>query len=152
MYQVESARILFARGGRSRRRGLRVSRTVVLVGLTSLFTYVSAEMVTTVLPLYVFFAFGAAPLVVSVIDGLYQGATALLQVVGGLVADRSRRHKEVAAAGYGISAVCKLGLVLAGGAPIAATARARQGSVCTTTSAICGCASRMSSSRRLASS
>jgi hypothetical protein len=30
----------------------------------------SAEMVSTVLPLYVFFTFGASPLVVSLIDGI----------------------------------------------------------------------------------
>src|SRR5690348_13227726 len=98
MYQVESARILFAPGApaRARRSALRVSRTVLLLGFTSLLTDISAEMVSTVLPLYVFFAFGAAPLVVSLIDGIYQGATALLQVGGGLAADRWRKHKEVA--------------------------------------------------------
>ena len=114
MYQVESARILFARGARVSVRPFAVSRTVLLLGFTSLLTDVSAEMVNTVLPLYVFFAFGGAPLIVSLIDGLYQGATALLGIAGGLVADRSKRHKEVAAVGYGISAVCKLGLVLIG--------------------------------------
>jgi hypothetical protein len=76
MYQVESARILFRGSARSRSLRLGVSRTVLLLGLTSLSADVWAEMVSTVLPLYVFFRFGAAPLVVSLIDGIYQGATA----------------------------------------------------------------------------
>jgi len=41
---------------------------------------------------------------------------ALLSLAGGLLADRTRRYKEVAAAGYGISAICKLLLLGAGGA------------------------------------
>jgi MFS family permease len=116
VYQVESARILFKGGSRSRRLTVGVSRTVLLLGLTSLLTDVSAEMVSTVLPLYVFFTFGAAPLVVSLIDGIYQGATALLQVFGGVIADRFNKHKDVASVGYGISAVCKLGLAIGAGA------------------------------------
>jgi MFS family permease len=116
VYQVESARILFKSGSRSRRLSVGVSRTVLLLGLTSLLTDVSAEMVSTVLPLYVFFTFGAAPLVVSLIDGIYQGATALLQIFGGVLADRFNKHKDVASVGYGISAVCKLGLAIGAGA------------------------------------
>ena len=116
MYQVESARVLFKGGSRWRTLSLGVSRTVLLLGLTSLLTDVSAEMVSTVLPLYVFFTFGAAPLVVSLIDGIYQGATALLQIAGGLIADRFNKHKDVASVGYAISAVCKLGLAIGAGA------------------------------------
>lgn len=78
MYQVEIARILFKGSARSRSLRLGVSRTVPLLELTSLLTDVSAERVSTGLPLYVLFTFGAAPLVVRLIDGIYQGATALL--------------------------------------------------------------------------
>jgi MFS family permease len=116
MYQVESARTLFGGSASARSLRLGVSRTVLLLGLTSLLTDVSAEMVSTVLPLYVFFTFGAAPLVVSLIDGIYQGATALLQVAGGVIADRFHRHKDVASVGYGISALCKIGLAIGVGA------------------------------------
>ena len=51
MYQAESARILLRGKERSSPRKLRVSRNVVLLGLTSLLTDVSAEMVATVLPI-----------------------------------------------------------------------------------------------------
>jgi hypothetical protein len=70
MYQVESSRVLVNAPPLRRRRSLRVPRTVVLLGFTSLLTDISAEMVTTVLPLYVFLALGASPLQVSIIDGL----------------------------------------------------------------------------------
>lgn len=92
----------------------RVHRTVVLLGLTSLFTDISSEMVVAVLPLYLVFVGGFSPLAFGVIDGLYQGATALVRLASGYIGDRWHRHKDVAAAGYGLSALCKLALATAG--------------------------------------
>ncbi len=93
-----------------------VARTVVLLGITSLFTDVSSEMVAAVLPLYLVLQLGFTPLQFGIVDGLYEGVTTLVWLAGGYVADRWRRHKEVAAGGYALSAACKLGLVAAGGA------------------------------------
>jgi MFS family permease len=94
--------------------GPRVARTVVLLGLTSLFTDISSEMVVTVLPLYLISIGGFSPLAFGVIDGIYNGATALVGLASGYIGDRRRRHKDVAVAGYGLSAVCKLGLATVG--------------------------------------
>jgi len=94
---------------------MRVSRNVVLLGLTSLLTDVSSEMVATVLPIYAMVALGASPLAYGVIDGLYQGAAALVRVASGILADRWSRYKELAAAGYGLSALCRIGLLAVGG-------------------------------------
>ena len=84
--------------------------------MTSLLTDVSAEMVSTVLPLYVFFSFGAAPLVVSLIDGIYQGASAILQVAGGVIADGSAATRTSPPSATASPAVCKLGLAIGAGA------------------------------------
>jgi MFS family permease len=91
-----------------------VPRNVVMLGLVSMLTDISAEMVATVLPLYLVFSLGVTPLVLGAVDGLYRGAAAIVQVASGLVSDRWQRHKEVAAIGYGLSAVCKVGLVAVG--------------------------------------
>jgi MFS family permease len=115
MYQSESARILLRGRLRSAPRRLRVSRNVVLLGLTSLLTDVSAEMVATVLPIYLVFELGATPLQYGAVDGLYQGASAIVRLGSGVVADRWRRYKEVAAFGYGVSAACKAALLAVGG-------------------------------------
>src|SRR6478735_4005535 len=48
-----------------------VGRTVVLLGLTSLFTDISSEMVSTVLPLYLVIHLGFTPLQLGIVDGLY---------------------------------------------------------------------------------
>lgn len=93
-----------------------IGPNVLYLGLTSLFTDLSAEMVTTVLPIYLVFALHRTPLQFGIIDGLYQGAAAVVRLGGGLLADRYRRDREVAAVGYGLSAACKLGLLAAGNA------------------------------------
>jgi len=114
VYQVQSAGALAA-AGRSALVGRRwVNRTVLGLGVTSLFTDLSAEMIATVLPLYLVFGLHLSPLAFGVVDGLYTGATAPVRLVAGVWADRSRRHKEVASAGYGLSTACRLGLLVVG--------------------------------------
>src|SRR4051812_38211149 len=115
MYQVEASKALLKPrlwAGRASR--LQVPRNVVMLGLVSLLTDVSSEMVATVLPLYLVFSLGASPLVFGAIDGTYRGAAALVQVASGFASDRWRRPKEVAGLGYGLSAVGKVALVAAG--------------------------------------
>ncbi|MFD7553198.1 MFS transporter [Streptomyces sp. NPDC059835] len=90
-----------------------VPGTVIALGLVSLVTDVSAEMVTAVLPLYLVAGLGMSPLAFGALDGLHQGATALLRLVGGRIADRTRRRKLVAGAGYALSAACKGALLVA---------------------------------------
>ncbi|GAB3957169.1 MFS transporter [Micromonospora vulcania] len=100
--------------GRPGRRFALVSGNVVALGTVSLITDVSAEMVAAVLPLYLVLGLQLSPVAFGVLDGVHAGATALLRVVGGFVADRFRRRKLVAGVGYALSAVAKLGLLLAG--------------------------------------
>lgn len=93
----------------------RVSGTVVALGLVSLVTDASAEMVTAILPLYLMYGLGVGFLQLGALDALYTGATALLRLAGGHLADRLGRPKAVAIAGYGLSALTKLGLPAVGG-------------------------------------
>lgn len=92
-----------------------VHSTVWFLGWTSLLTDVSSEAVNSILPVYVLGTLRLSPMEFGLIDGIYQGAgAALAAAFAGLMADRWRRHKEVAATGYGISALCKLALLAAG--------------------------------------
>jgi len=96
---------------------LGVEPNVWKLGFTSLFTDVSAEMVSSILPLYFVMHLGFTPLQFGVLDGIYQGAAvASLSLIAGIAADRWRRQKEVAVGGYAFSAISKLGLVAVGGA------------------------------------
>ncbi|WP_410790060.1 MFS transporter [Kribbella sp. C-35] len=98
-----------------RRRALfLLSGNVFALGTVSLITDISSEMVTAVLPVYLMIGLHLSPTVYGVVDGTYTGATALLRLVGGYVADRARRRKFVAGLGYGLSALAKLGLLAVG--------------------------------------
>ncbi|MET9340843.1 MFS transporter [Nonomuraea sp. NPDC003804] len=99
-----------------RYRGLTtaVPANVLALGVVSLVTDISAEMVTAVLPYYAVLVLGLSPLAYGLLDGLYFGVTALVRLAAGHAADRWQRRKLVAGIGYGLSAACKLGLLAAG--------------------------------------
>jgi MFS family permease len=115
MYQVQdSVALLRARRGfaAARKTGRPfVARTVLLLGLTSLLTDISSEMVAAILPLYTVQVLGLNPLQYGVLNGIYQGGSAFARLIFGFVADRMSRYREVAGLGYGLSAICKLGLL-----------------------------------------
>ncbi|MFC9396868.1 MFS transporter [Streptomyces sp. NPDC057027] len=95
-----------------------VAPTVLALGTVSLVTDVSSEMVTAVLPLYLVAGLGLSPLGFGLLDGVYNGFSALVRLVGGHLADRGGRHKTVAALGYGLSALCKPLLLVASSVPM----------------------------------
>ncbi|WP_441246859.1 MFS transporter [Kitasatospora sp. McL0602] len=92
----------------------RVSANVLALGLVSLLTDISSEMVSSVLPLYYTSVLGLTMLQTGFLDGLFNGASVFLRLVGAHLADRFQARKLVAAAGYGLSALCKLALPAAG--------------------------------------
>ncbi len=114
LYRVENIASLIRTRRARRAAGAGIGSTVLLLGLTSLFTDISSEMVATVLPVYFVGTLSFSPFAFGIIDGLYQGAAAIVRLVGGFSADRWRRHKEVAGIGYGLSAISKLGYLAAG--------------------------------------
>jgi MFS family permease len=91
---------------------------VVLLGTVSLLTDISSEMVTAFLPVYVIFNLQMTYLQLGLLDGIYTGATAILRLVGGHVADRVQRHKAVAVVGYGLSAGTKLAFPFIGASAV----------------------------------
>lgn len=99
----------------------RVPATVLGLGLVSLLTDVSSESVAAVLPLYLTAILGFGPLAYGFIDGINQGISALVRLLGGWWADTTRRPKRVAVVGYASSAASRFGLLLLQGFwPIAA--------------------------------
>lgn len=117
MYPIENSGDIIKNKRRklfSREVWTSVGSTVFFLGLTSLLTDISSEMVTATLPLYLLLTLRLAPLQFGLIDGLNQGASVLVRIASGLFADRWGRAKEVATGGYGFSALCRIGLLLVG--------------------------------------
>ena len=102
---------------------LGVPRVVVLLGVVSLLNDLSGEMVTPLLPLFLVGPLAAPVLVVGLVEGAADSATAFLKVWVGHRSDRMRRRKPYVVGGYGLSAAAKPLLALSAVWPQALAAR-----------------------------
>ncbi|HOW98443.1 MAG TPA: MFS transporter [Kiritimatiellia bacterium] len=107
--------------GRSGLRGL--GRNVIILGVVSLLTDVSSEMLYPVIPLFLTSALGASMTVVGLIEGAAEGAASALKMLFGWISDRTARRKPFVVWGYGLSAVSKPMMALAGAWPFVLLAR-----------------------------
>lgn len=88
------------------RRPEGVGRNVVVLGLVSLFTDASSEMLYPVMPLYLTAVLHAPMSVVGLIEGLAESVASLLKALSGRLADRVRRRPLVVA-GYVLAAASR---------------------------------------------
>ena len=86
---------------------------VFFLGLVSLLTDISSEMIFTLLPLFLSNVLGAGAVVVGLVGGLSEGTDAILRIFSGWFSDRIGRRKPLALLGYGLSAVVKPFMILA---------------------------------------
>jgi MFS family permease len=93
----------------------RLSPVIIWLGIVSMMTDISSESVAAVLPLYVTGFLGLSTIAFGVIDGVNQGASAIVRIGAGWVSDRTGHTKRVAVAGYGLSMVARIGFLFAGG-------------------------------------
>jgi MFS family permease len=88
-------------------------RNIFFLGLISFFTDLSTEMVYPLIPLYLASAFGAAPALIGVIEGIAESLASLLKVFSGYVTDKSQKKKAIAFSGYAAGVFYKLALLFA---------------------------------------
>lgn len=89
-------------------------RNIILLGLTSLLTDISSEMVYPLLPFFLVSSLGASPAILGLIEGVAESLASLLKVVAGYISDRVGRRKPLTILGYAGSGFGKLFLFLAG--------------------------------------
>jgi MFS family permease len=89
-------------------------RTIFLLGITSLLTDISSEMVYPLLPFFLVSSLGATPAVLGLIEGVAESLASILKVFSGYLSDRLRRRKPLTVLGYGGAAIGKLLLYVAG--------------------------------------
>ena len=89
-------------------------RNIILLGLTSLLTDISSEMVYPLLPFFLVSSLGASPAILGLIECVAESLASLLKVVSGYISDRAGRRKPLTILGYAGSALGKLLLYLAG--------------------------------------
>ena len=101
----------------------RVSRTILLFGITSLFADIAGEMLFPILPQYFTMELGLSVAALGVIEGIANGSANLVQVWLGWISDKLRKRKLFIILGYGIAALGKVFLALAHAGPFAFLAR-----------------------------
>lgn len=80
---------------------------MLILGLVSLFTDISSEMIYPLLPLFLTTVLGAGPAFLGVIEGVAESTASLLKLVSGIVSDRVPGRKKLVLAGYTISSVAR---------------------------------------------
>lgn len=83
-------------------------RTILILGLVSLFTDISSEMVYPLIPLYLTSTLGATPAIVGLIEGIAESLASILKVFSGYFSDRFQKRKVLAITGYGGAALGKI--------------------------------------------
>ncbi|MBL7166541.1 MAG: MFS transporter [Dehalococcoidales bacterium] len=90
-----------------RRRIFRLHPNVFFLGIVSLLTDVSSEMIFTLVPLFLRNVLGSPTTVVGLVGGISESADALFRIVSGWVSDRIGQRKLLAVLGYSISTLVK---------------------------------------------
>src|SRR5256884_3875247 len=89
-----------------------LNRTVLGVGLTSLFSDWSHETATAVLPAFLG-AIGAGPAWLGAIEGVADGLSSFAKLIAGHYTDTLKRRKPLAVLGYAVTALCTASFGLA---------------------------------------
>ena len=97
----------------NRKRLWGLDPNVFFLGLVSLLTDISSEMIFTLVPLFLSNVLGAGATVVGLVGGLSEGTDAILRIFSGWFSDRIGKRKSLALLGYSLSTVVKPFMVLA---------------------------------------
>jgi len=101
------------RTGTGDKRVFGLNPNVFFLGIVSLLTDVSSEMIFTLVPLFLSNVLGAATTIIGLIGGLSEGADAILRIFSGWLSDKVGKRKLLAVVGYSISTVARPFMYLA---------------------------------------
>ena len=85
----------------------KIPGTVWVLGLASLLTDISSEMIHSVLPVFLVSTLGASMLTVGIIEGLGESVASVLKVFSGAISDKFANRKWLLVGGYGLSTLLK---------------------------------------------
>ena len=85
----------------------RLPRTVWVLGVVSLLTDISSDMIFPLLPAFLAARFPAAPVLLGTMEGLADLVASILKYQSGAWADRARRLKPMVLLGYGLSSLTR---------------------------------------------
>jgi len=101
----------------------RIPAMVWALGLVSLLTDISSEMIHSLLPMFMVGTLGLTALAVGLIEGLAEATALVVKVFSGMLSDWLGRRKGLALLGYALGAFSKPLFALAPGAGLIVAAR-----------------------------
>jgi len=101
----------------------RLPSAVWLLGLVSLCNDSASELIYPLVPLYLASVLMATPRALGIIEGIAEATSGLLKLVSGVITDRTRTAKPWVLAGYGLAAIARPLIALAGSWPMVAVLR-----------------------------
>ena len=91
--------------------------TVLALGIVSLLTDASSEMIMPLLPVFLTGTLGAGALWLGVVEGAAEGVASALKLWSGRLADRTGKNRPLVIAGYTLSSIVRPLMALAATAP-----------------------------------
>jgi MFS family permease len=84
-----------------------ITRNIFLLGLVSLFTDLSSQMVFPLIPLFLTTVLGAGAYAVGIVEGTAETTASLLKAVSGYWSDKIKKRKPFVLFGYSLSSLTK---------------------------------------------
>lgn len=80
----------------------KIPKTVVILGLVSLFTDIASEMIYPLLPVFIA-ALGSGAIVLGIVEGVAETTASVIKLFSGIISDRTGKRKLLVLIGYSIS-------------------------------------------------
>ncbi len=84
-----------------------ITRNIFILGLVSLFTDLSSQMVFPLIPLFLTSVLGVGAYAVGIVEGAAETTASLLKVLSGYWSDKIRKRKPFVLFGYSLSSITK---------------------------------------------
>ena len=85
-----------------------LTANVVILGVVSLFTDVSSEMIIPILPFFLTYVLFASPVIVGLVEGSADSVVSFMKIFSGQFSDAAGKRKRFVGAGYGLSTAMKV--------------------------------------------
>ncbi|MEW6062844.1 MAG: MFS transporter [Nanoarchaeota archaeon] len=85
----------------------KLSKNVIWMGVVSLLTDVSSEMIFPILPLFLANILNASKSAIGIIEGLAESTASILKVFSGWLSDKLNKRKAIIVFGYSLSTIMK---------------------------------------------
>lgn len=85
----------------------KIPKTVWMLGLVSLFTDLSSEMIYPLLPLFLTTTLGATIIELGFIEGLAEATASIFKMASGIWSDKSTKRKPLIVFGYSVSSIIR---------------------------------------------